>query len=620
MSTNKLIDVDLLEYYDSKTRMREDEKINSIPFANSMDYVKWYFDVHRDGKIYGVKFAYDANDCLVATGTKYGANTNLVAQPSTRTVSGRNDYDDITVFKHFDANVHLDNNGNTIIDAIYGDDNFSYYGKVDVVCVFAPVYEKIYVGYESTTKYLYIEWCDTPRPGFTLNKLCKDGQGNNKGFYCISKFQAGLIDEVPYSSAGLFPWVHSSNADGPCYNNCVDRYHTKHPYACAMTMTEWAMIQRIFLMKYGDTNFQTKLGSLTYYNLYGIQIQFATTNKSYVVVPTTNADTMYVNTHIDIGTSNSDTRNVTHYSVIDNTEILSKSSDIVIFNNLTTTGFTITDASYSLVSIPDNILCTKLASTGEAKTVEDENITAIFNNSSDVTVNLVLDVTGTTYTLYAYDGSNNEIGHSSAGVTTNTIVYISDSVSVTTANYISSSIYRPGYSLDICGSDGCHMVGDFGTNYRAPSVISGIEILTGAWDIIGNAVWQYDSDTNPHIKLVNNPSLITKTSGDIDTTYTDIGYYTHINIGNGHVYASDIHYDLNNGGFVMDCGGGSSTKGLCDSTYILGSQKSGKYEVIVFGGMISGEVYGPFNSFANNSLSNAIWSVASRPSLNGVMG
>ena len=620
MSTNKLIDVDLLEYYDSKTRIREDEKINSIPFANSMDYVKWYFDVHRDGKIYGVKFAYDANDCLVATGTKYGANANLVAQPSTRTVSGRNDYDEITVFKHFDANAHLDDNGNTIIDAIYGDKNFSYTGKVDVVCVFAPVYEKIYTGTEGTTKYLYIEWCDTPRPGFTLNKLCKDGNGNNKGFYCITKFQAGLIDGVPYASAGLFPWVHSSANSGPCYNTCVDKYHTKHPYACAMTMSEWAMIQRIFLMKYGDTNFQTKLGSLTSYNLYGIQIQFATTNKSYVVVPTTNADTMYVNTHIDIGTSESSTRNVTHYSVIDNTEILSKSSDIVIFNDLTTTGFTITDSNYTLVNIPTDILCTKLASTGEAKTVEDENITATFNNGSDVTVNLVLDVTGTTYTLYAYDGSNNEIGHSSAGVTTNTIVYISDSVSVTTANYISSSIYRPGYSLDICGSDGCYEVGAFINDARHPSVISGIELLTGAWDVIGNAVWQYDSDTNPHIKLVNNPSLITKTSGDIDTRYTDIGYYTHTNTSNNYVYASDIHYDLVNGGFVMDCGGGSSTKGLCDSTYILGAQKSSKYEVIVFGNLGYGANNGPFCATANYALSSAAWYIASRPSLGGSLG
>ena len=68
--------------------------------------------------------------------TKYGANTNLVAQASTRTVSGRNDYDYINLFKHFDANVHLDENGNTIIDAIRGDKNFSYTGKVDVVCVF----------------------------------------------------------------------------------------------------------------------------------------------------------------------------------------------------------------------------------------------------------------------------------------------------------------------------------------------------------------------------------------------------------------------------------------------------------------------------------------------------
>jgi hypothetical protein len=620
MSTNKLIDVDLLEYYDSKTRIREDAKINSIPFANSMEYVKWYFDVHRDGKIYGVKFAYDANDCLVATGTKYGANTNLVAQPSTRTVSGRNDYDEITVFKHFDANAHLDDNGNTIIDAIYGDKNFSYTGKVDVVCVFAPVYEKIYVGYESTTKYLYIEWCDTPRPGFTLNKLCKDGNGNNKGFYCITKFQAGLIEGTPYSSAGLYPWVKSADDDGPCYNTCVDVYHDRHNYMCGMTMAEWAMIQRIFLMKYSSTNQQMGIGGLSAYYYTGYAIQYTTSNKNYIVLKTTDATTLYLNTMIDVGTGNS--RGPNQYNIICNTEILSMNNDIVIFNDLTTTGFIITDASYSLVSIPTDILCTKLAETGEAKTVEDDSITATFNNGSDVTVNLVLDVTGTTYTLYAYDGSNNEIGHSTAGDTTNTVIYISDIISTAVgSNYVETSIYKTGYSLEICGDDGCWEIGNFVNDYKHPSVISGIEIHSGAWDLIGNAIWNYDSNTNPHIELCNNPSLISKSGTHITNRYIDIGNYTHTNSESGYVYGSDIRYDLINGGFVIDCGNGADTKGVCDATYILGNATSGRYEMFIFGTLSrSRRSAGLFCASAGSALSASSWGITSRPSLNGVMG
>ena len=618
MSLSKAIDTEKLAYYDSAIKTREDTKLRALPISNSMEYVKWYFRTHRDGKVYGVKFAYDANNCLVAAGTKYGANTGLVAQPSTRTVSGRNDYDYINLFKHFDANVHLDTNGNTVIDAIRGDSNFSYYGKVDVVCVFAPVYERIYTGYESSTKYLYIEWCDSPKEGFTLNKLCKDGNGNNKGFYCITKFQAGLIDGVPYASAGLYPWV-----SGPSYNACVDTYHTRHEYMCGMIMAEWAMIQRISLMKYGNTNYQGNLNGLTSYYYTGYEILNTSTNKNHIVLSTTNANNLYLNTRIDVGTSA--TRGANSRNIIDNTEILGKSDDIVVFNDLITNFVLAT--GYTIKTMNTNIVCIKSLIDANTLDIDGNRPSAVFTyddgtSTTDVEAYLNLILSGTDYILDAVDQDNMSTGcHSAVGDTACTMLTISDNISVTAGStYVETSIYSSGYSLDICGSDGCWMTGSFAASSRFASVISGIEILTGAWDIIGNAVWQYDSETNPHIKLCNNPSSITKTSGDIDTRYTDIGYYTHTNTSNAYVYASDIHYDLNNGGFVMDCGGGSSTKGLCDATYILGAQTSGKYEVLVFGSLSRGAAYGPFCANANTALSNATWYIASRPSLGGSHG
>ena len=412
---SSFIDSTLLEYYDSKVKTREDDKIDSLPIKNSMDYVKWYFNTHRDGKVYGVKFAYDANNCLVAAGTKYGANTNLVAQPSTRTVSGRNDYDYINLFKHFDANAHLDENGNTIIDAIRGDKNFSYTGKVDVVCVFAPVYERIYTGTESSTKYLYIEWCDSPREGFTLNKLCKDGNGNNKGFYCITKFQAGLIDGVPYASAGLYPWV-----SGPSYNNCVDKYHVRHDYMCAMTMAEWAMIQRIFLMKYGNTNFQTHFNGLTAYYYQGIEIQYSITNKNHLVIPTTNANNLYSNTRIDVGISSN--RGGNARNIIDNTEILDKSDDIVVFKDLIT-NFTLA-TGYTIKTMNDSIVCIKSLIDANTLDIDGNRPSAVFTyndgtSTTDIEVYLNLILSGTDYILDAVDQDNMSTGcHSAVGDTT----------------------------------------------------------------------------------------------------------------------------------------------------------------------------------------------------------
>ena len=620
MSMNKLTDSTLLGYYDSKAKIREDNKINSLPIRNSMDYVKWYFNTHRDGKIYGVKFQYTSAGVIVPTGIKYGANEGLVAEPSTRTVSGRNDYDYINLFKHFDANVSLDENGNTIIDAIRGDKNFSYTGKVDVVCVFAPVYERVYRGTEDGTNYLYIEWCDTEKEGFTLNALCRDGNGNNKGFYCITKFQAGLIDGVPYASAGLYPWVNPLGDSGnryPCYNSCVTSYHNRHPYMCAMTMAEWAMIQRIFMMKYANTDSEKIIGGLTQYYYQGYAVTTKQDNKKYATIATSQANNLSPSTFINVGTSG--TRgSTTMYNIARDLELVEKKSvvtyrDIVNLITIDNTDYTLSSESFDIVAcIPDG-------TDNNAYDPIGNNISLDFSyNDNVVTVNLKIELDGSDYILNAYDENDALIAHINSGVTTNTALVFDKEISTLTTHYVSTSLAITGYSLDICGSDGCWFTGVHTANMRRyPAVLSGIEFNTGAWDVIGNAVWQYDSNTLRHTLLMNDSSKLTTTTATITSTYTDIGTSSDNATSSNWFYNNDIHYDLDNGGFVMDSKGASSTTGLCDGTYILGNQTSGLYEVLVFGPLGSGAPSGLFCANADHALSYSSWGIASRPSLGG---
>lgn len=613
MGLDSAIDIDLLTYYDTKASAREDKKINAMPLSkNRTEYIKQYFNTHRDGKLYGVKFAYTAANVIVPAGTKYGANAGLVVNPSTRTVAGRNDYESINLFKHFDANAHLDDNGNTIIDAIVGDEDFSYTGEVDVVCVFAPVYEKVYTGYENGTKYLYVEWCDTPRDGFILNLLCRDGQGNNKGFYVISKYQAGLINSKPYASAGLYPMCDSASS----YNLCIDKYRTRHAYMCAMTMAEVAIIQRMFLMKYGNTNMQSYFNGLSNYNYKGYAtLYYVNAAVDFAIITTAQVGNLATGSRISIGTSNARGKN--HHNVINNTEILSKDSNVVSFASLTTTGFTIVDETYTLVTIPASVFCNIPAATTDAVDLMGNEVTATFNNGTDdITVTLKLNVSGSTYTLYAYDENDNEIGHSTAG-TKRGRVYMDKTATMTSKRYIATAIYKTGYSSEIRGSDGCYMKGAFASNARFPSVFSGIELFGGTWDVIGNVVFEYDENTNPHVLLCNDPSMLTKTAADISETYTDIGYYTHTNTTDGSVYESDVHYDLINGGYTLDCGAGTSTTGLCDGSTIKGVQTSGQYSFLAFGTNSSGTAVGPWYSYLTQNLAYVAWNVASRPSLGG---
>lgn len=618
---SKLINTDLLERYDSNKSDREDDLINSQYIKDKSEQLAKMFLMNRDGKIYGVKFPKDANGVIQASGgVKYGANNGLVVEPSTRTVAGRDDYANINVFRSIDANVHYGSDGSIVIDYLEGEDGFSYTGKVDVVCIFAPVYEKVYTETVSGVEWLCIEWCDTPRDGFTLNILCKGIDGKNQGFYTITKFPSVWIDGAPYSSANEYPWLHGaiSGVAGPSYNNCVDKYHARNENMTAMTHGQVAMIQRIFMMKYGKTRFDQCLNGLISYYKNRLYIQTATTNKNYIVLTTTDANSIYADTQIDIGNPASD-RAATARSIATNVYVTGKSADIVLFKNIKA-GFTISDTNYTIASASEfDILCKKLASTGDAVNLEDENISVQFtytdpntSEESTVNINLELNVSGTTYTLYAYDGSNNVIGYSASGETTNTVIYMDTAVTVDTTCSIQTAIYKTGYSLGILGKDGSYINGAFNTSGRNPSVISGIELFNGAWDICGNAVYNYDSNTNLHVLVQNDLRAVTKTTNTITAEYTDAGYFTHTTSGASYKYGKSVRYDLVNGVYLIDCDGGSSSTGTCDAVYYLGDQTSGFYEVLLFGYLNYGGIAGPFCSYASFALSAANWDIAAR--------
>lgn len=239
-------------------------------------------------------------------------------------------------------------------------------------------------------------------------------------------------------------------------------------------------------------------------------------------------------------------------------------------------------------------------------------------NTTDVEVYLNLILSGTDYILDAVDEDNMSIGcHSAVGDVACTVLTISDNITANAGNYVETSIYRSGYSLDICGSDGCWMTGSFSASQRFASIISGIEILTGAYEVIGNAFWEYDTNGDPHMYICNNPSLISKNTTEMSERFIDTGAVSHTATSTAWNYVRNIDYDLNNGGLRMDTGVATSTTGFCDGCYIIYNQKSGKYEVLVFGNLNSGANGGPFCAYAGSALSNATWSIASRPSLGG---
>jgi hypothetical protein len=227
-------------------------------------------------------------------------------------------------------------------------------------------------------------------------------------------------------------------------------------------------------------------------------------------------------------------------------------------------------------------------------------------------IKLVYD--GTNYNLIIVDSNDQPIGATSAnGDTDCAAVYINENVTVTTTNECETAVYETGYSLEILGRDGCYEVGNFELDYMHPSVLSGIELLTGIYEVIGNGVFNYNSDSTCKLYVCNDVSALTKNTTDIVSTYTDAGNFTQASAGTGWKYPKNITYDLDNGAFTMILTGGSTLNGLCDGIYYLGDQTQDFYEVLTFGRLGLGAAPGPFGLHAANGISIATWNIGTRP-------
>ena len=605
MSLSKTIDVNILEYYDGKKRVREDAKIDGVPIKNKNDIVSEFFRRNRDGKIYGVKFAYNTSNVIQPQGTKYAANASLNITASTRTVAGVDDYSNLALFKHLEANIHQDTNGDLVIDHLLGEPGFSYTGKVNVVCLFAPVYEKVYTGTEGTTNYLYIEWCDSPRDGFTLNPLCKDSEGNNRGFFAIAKFQAGLIDGVLYSSAGLYPWNSgqiSSGATMPCYINAVAKYHEISTHQCPMVMAQYCYLQKLYLMKYAHTNYQSKLGGISNY-AYSRGIYSTVTDKNYLLVQS--PGDLYVGTFWDLHAGAS-----RQTEFIDTLEIISKDTTYGTWPNINNS-ISISDSSYTITSPTFMLTCKSVD--GQVVDPSGEPIQIDFAQNGEP-VEVTFEYTSARK-LNVYHNGTQIATTTSTATTSYSVIYVSKNVTTTNTMYIHTSLYSSGYSLGILGNDGCFMPGTFSQTPRFPSVLSGVEILTGCANLIGNAIIEYDSNHNGNILVCNDPTKVSSATTDITTNYENAGHFTPTTTGSNLKGLINIDYNLEKGTYGGTCGtGGSTTTGLCDSLYWTYTT-SGRYQIYAFGHCSNGDHVGLFFLNVNDAITktSSVSYLATRP-------
>lgn len=308
---------------DTLTQLKEskiefDKLVNDIqPYSDS--YIEKWFNLMRTGRVYTVKFPlWETSQSPI--GEKLDANRGLICEPSTPVYAGQNDYDEIPIFKTFDVNAYVDNDGEVHLTAFKGDENFQDTGKVDVFVLAMSYYEKTW----TDDGYWYYSISDSPKPGYTIAKECLKKDGSIRPYALYAKYVAGAIDGQPYSSKGLIP----------CYYpyETISAYHMvsyckqRGKYYTGGLMWDYKYIWTRFMLKFANTNSQAVLGGAFDYS-FQYPITIAEENVKRAIISKSNAARYAVGSCVSIGdwgdATSMDRSNKNCHNIARNVKILS---------------------------------------------------------------------------------------------------------------------------------------------------------------------------------------------------------------------------------------------------------------------------------------------------------
>lgn len=305
------------------------------------EFLQKFFALQRTGKVYTVRFPLFSKSTS-PIGEKMDHNEGLTCNPSTDTIIGQDDYQDIPLFKTYDVNAYSDDNGRIHVTAFKGDKYFKDTGKVDVFVLGMSYYEK----YWEDDNYWYYSRTDMPRNGYTLCAECRNTDGSKSSYALYSKYVSGEIDGKPYSSKGLIPKRNMS------YNVCESYYHSRGKNYGGSPMYLYKYLMTTFYLKYATLNTQSKIYGCFNYS-YQYAASMAENNVKRIVLTTAQAANIVVGSYVSIGDKGSnssvDRGNSYMHNKAEEVEVISKTTvddSHVAINVDSPTSFNTTTTTY----------------------------------------------------------------------------------------------------------------------------------------------------------------------------------------------------------------------------------------------------------------------------------
>ena len=279
-----------------------EDAVESAREKYSQHFFENAFALQRTGKVYTVKFPLWKTSHL-AEGEKLDDNAGLVLEPSTKTFRGRNDYKDIPLFKTYDVNAYVDDDGVRHVTAIKGDTNFRDTGKNDVFVLGMSYYEKTW----ADDQYWYYSRTDMPKEGYTVARECINRDGTVQPYTLTAKYPTSFIDDKPYSTKGQAPARYCSNPNEKIksYNNSyyslIDYCKKKGKFYTGGLMCDYKSILTSQQLMLGTATPKSKiLGLATWWDEHPASIQSAEKH-TYFPVKKTDANNYPVGCCVSVG-------------------------------------------------------------------------------------------------------------------------------------------------------------------------------------------------------------------------------------------------------------------------------------------------------------------------------
>lgn len=253
--------------------------------------VREYFDAHRDGRTYGVRFPlYSFSNS--PDGVKVGDNAGLTVVPSSNYRAGRDDYAGLSAFRVFDANVAVSDDGTPIVKAIKGlAGNYAKDGSNgDVFVITAPGFYR----FEFDTNHCTIWYSDTQYEGYSPMPGALLPDGSLRPCMAYAKYPLSNYGGKAASVSGQIPASMSEQGSVAVPTSKGKGYSGK-------TSADMFYTQLMYMLKYASKDIERHLGGD--FNGSGqINVSKAETNVTRALVKATDAAGIDLGSCVSVGT------------------------------------------------------------------------------------------------------------------------------------------------------------------------------------------------------------------------------------------------------------------------------------------------------------------------------